>query len=101
MKTRRSQPSVRASAWPVLAALGATFGLIGISAAQQQPVCTPQQPLQVPGVLCLDTPAPPDTVPVAQPDWDVFAWNTFIALNWPALEVVPNNYRGIPDLSKP
>ncbi len=100
MKTFRSRPSIRASAWSVLAALGATFGLIGISAAQQQPVCTPQQPLQMPGVLCLDTPAPPDTVPVAQPDWDVFAWNTFIALNWPALEVVPNNFRGVPDLTK-
>jgi hypothetical protein len=100
MKTCRSRPGIRASAWSVLAALGATFGLIGISAAQQQPACTPQQPLQAPGVLCLDTPAPPDTVPVAQPDWDVFAWNTFIALNWPALEVVPNSYRGVPDLSK-
>jgi hypothetical protein len=101
MKTIRSRSSMRACAGSVLAALGATFGLIGISAAQQQPpVCTPQQALQVPGVLCLDTPAPPDTVPRFQPDWDVFAWNTFIALNWPALEVVPNNVRGVPDLSK-
>jgi hypothetical protein len=101
MKTFRSRSIIRASAWSALAAAGATFGLIGNAAAQQPPVCTPQQPLQVPGVLCLDTPAPPDTVPVAQPDWDVFAWNSFIALNWPALEVVPNNYRGVPDLSKP
>src|ERR1043165_5362271 len=100
MKTFRSRASIRASAWPVLAALGATFGLIGISAAQQPPACKPEQPLQMPGVLCLDTAAPPDTVPVAQPDWDVFAWNTFIALNWPALEVVPNNFRGVPDVSK-
>ncbi len=101
MTTYRSRPIIRASAWSVLAAVGATLGLGGIAAAQQlQVTCQPQQPLQVPGVVCLDTPAPPDTVPVAQPHWDVFAWNTFIALNWPALEVVPNKYRGVPDLSK-
>src|SRR4051794_11388122 len=67
MKTFRSRSIIRASAWSALAAAGATFGLIG-NAAAQQPRCTPQQPLQMPGVLCLDTPAPPDTVPVAQPD---------------------------------
>jgi hypothetical protein len=101
MNPYRSQPIIRAAVSFILAAAGATLGLIGIAAAQLQLPCFAQQPLQVPGVLCLDTPAPPDTVPVAQPDWDVFAWNTFIALNWPALEVVPNKYRGVPDLTHP
>lgn len=49
--------------------------------------------------LQLDCPAPPNTNLTAQPDFDFFAWNTFIALNWPAL--VPgdnNNQRGFPNL---
>jgi hypothetical protein len=60
----------------------------------------PLQSLQRRGAILLETPAPPDTIPAAQPDWDVFAWNSFIALNWPALEVVPNRARGVPDTSK-
>ncbi|GAB5522488.1 MAG: hypothetical protein Roseis2KO_03600 [Roseivirga sp.] len=46
--------------------------------------------------------APPNTNVSAQPDFDILAWNSFIALNWPA--VMPdedNGYlRGIPDISK-
>lgn len=56
-------------------------------------------PIQKPGTLYLATPALPDTVPVQQPDWDYFAWNSFIAMNWPALEAVPNHYRGVPNTS--
>ena len=52
--------------------------------------------------LQLDCPAAPNTNLSAQPDFDYFAWNTFIALNWPALVPSPTqaNPRGIPDLSK-
>ncbi len=100
MKTSRSLPISSAAAWFILAAAGATLGLIDVSAAQQQSCQTARRPLQSNCRVYLDTPAPPDTVPVAQPDFDYFAWNSFIALNWPALEVVPNKYRGVPDLSK-
>jgi len=51
------------------------------------------------GKLQLDCPAPPNTDLAAQPDFDIFAWNTFIALNWPALPPDKNNgQRGFPDL---
>jgi hypothetical protein len=98
MNPHRSQPTIRAAAWFVLTAAGATLGLIGVSAAQQ-PATLPT-PLQKNQTVYLQTPAPPDTIPVAQPDFDYFAWNTFVALNWPALEVVPNRARGVPDLKK-
>ena len=94
MNPYRSQPGIRAAAWFILSAAGATFGLAGTSAAQQLP------PLQQKQTVYLQTPAAPDTIPAAQPDWDYFAWNSFIALNWPALETVPNRARGVPDLSK-
>jgi hypothetical protein len=100
MNTCRCQPNIRAAAWFVLAAAGATLGLAGMAAAQQQPPQADLPPLQKRGAIYLDTPASPDTIPVTQPDWDFFAWNSFIALNWPALEVFPNRYRGVPDLSK-
>lgn len=51
--------------------------------------------------LQLGCPAWPDTSPVQQPGWDVFAWNSFVAANWPAL--VPaqhSDQRGFPDLGK-
>lgn len=48
--------------------------------------------LQEKGKLYLSTPALPDTVADAQPDWDYFSWNTFIAMNWPALEAIPDQY---------
>jgi hypothetical protein len=36
-----------------------------------------------------------------QPDWDYFAWNSFIAANWPAIDPASNNeQRGFPDLTK-
>lgn len=58
-------------------------------------------PLQNPGQLYLDTPALPDTVAtketVADAQWSYFSWNSFIAMNWPALETKPDKYRGIPD----
>ncbi|MDA8020529.1 MAG: hypothetical protein MPN21_24080 [Thermoanaerobaculia bacterium] len=51
-------------------------------------------------MLNLDCPAPPDTDVLEQPQFDYLAWNTFIALNWPA--VVPSSengfLRGFPDL---
>ena len=94
MDIRRSQPTIRAATWFVLAAAGTTLGFAGTSAAQQPP------PLQQKQTVYLQTPAAPDTIPALQPDWDFFAWNTFVALNWPALETVPNRARGVPDLSK-
>ena len=100
MNPDRFRPVIQAAAWFILAAAGATLGLTGMSAAQQQPTATLPLPLQKNQTVYLDFPAPPDTIPVAQPDWDYFAWNSFIALNWPALEVVPNRARGVPDLSK-
>jgi hypothetical protein len=43
----------------------------------------------------------PNTTPTAQPQWDYFAWNSFIAANWPALDPASNNnQRGFPDLTK-
>lgn len=46
--------------------------------------------------------APPNTNPRAQPDFDIFAWNSFIALNWPAIVPTEDNgfLRGIPDIKK-
>ena len=52
-------------------------------------------------VLQLDSPALPETELVHQPDFDFFAWNSFIAMFWPALDPGQNNnQRGFPDLSK-
>ncbi len=50
--------------------------------------------------LDLDQPAPPDTVARLQPDWDLFSWNTFVAMNWPAtLPQMKNKYqRGFPNI---
>ena len=101
MQIDRALPILRAAAWSTVAAAGATLALIGMSAAQDQPPLALLAPLQNRATLYLDTPAVPDTIPVAQPDWDFFAWNTFVALNWPALEVAPSRFRGVPDLSKP
>ena len=101
MNCYRVVSMMRAAAWLFGVAAGATLGLIGASAAQDQPPQALLAPLQNRATLYLDTPAVPDTIPVAQPDWDFFAWNTFIALNWPALEVAPSRFRGVPDLGKP
>jgi hypothetical protein len=100
MTSYRSLSIIRTVAWLILAAAAAMFGLTGMLEAQQQAADALLVQLQKNQVAYLDTPAAPDTIPIAQPDWDYFAWNTFIALNWPALEVVPHHYRGVPDLSK-
>ena len=59
-------------------------------------------PLSDGGKLALDCPQMPNTTPVDNltPDYKMgyFAWNSFIALNWPAL--VDGNSRGIADLTK-
>jgi len=59
------------------------------------------------GILQVNCPAPPNpNAPMdpdtPQPAMDFTAWNTFIALNWPALEPKSSNgyQRGIPDLDK-
>ncbi len=53
------------------------------------------------GALQLGCPAFPNTTPEAQPQWDTFAWNSFIAANWPAVDPAANNeQRGFPDLSQ-
>ncbi|HEX3128949.1 MAG TPA: hypothetical protein VH394_16570 [Thermoanaerobaculia bacterium] len=51
-----------------------------------------------PPIVC---PSFPNTTPTGQPSWDYFAWNSFIAANWPALDPsTNNNQRGFPDLTK-
>jgi hypothetical protein len=51
------------------------------------------------GTLQLGCAAFPNTSPTAQPQWDYFAWNSFIAANWPALDPTANNQqRGFPNL---
>ncbi len=50
--------------------------------------------------LALDAPAMPNTTVEMQPGWDQFAWNSFIALNYPAIapgSSNPNDLRGFPD----
>jgi hypothetical protein len=55
----------------------------------------------VPGYFNIKCAAYPDTNPVKQPDWDYFAWNSFVAANWPAVDPEKNNeQRGIPDLKQ-
>ncbi len=50
------------------------------------------------GSLDLGCLALPSTDLFAQPEFDVFAWNSFVALNWPAVIPDKNNYqRGIPN----
>src|SRR5688572_17132306 len=51
------------------------------------------------GALDLNCAAFPNTTAVQQPDWDYFAWNSFIAANWPAIDPLTyNEQRGIPDV---
>src|SRR5258708_1370008 len=53
------------------------------------------------GALNINCPAFPNTTPTAQPQWDYFAWNSFIAANWPAVNPASNNeQRGFPDLGQ-
>src|SRR5215207_2974565 len=53
------------------------------------------------GALQLGCPSFPNTSPGVQPEWDYFAWNSFIAANWPALDPEANNeQRGFPDLNQ-
>lgn len=53
------------------------------------------------GKLQLGCPSFPNTSPKAQPEWDYFAWNSFVAANWPAVVPKDNNeQRGFPDLEK-
>jgi hypothetical protein len=58
----------------------------------------PPFPPNAPPMVC---PVFPNTTPTMQPKWDYFAWNSFIAANWPALDPASNsNQRGFPDLTK-
>lgn len=71
--------------------------------------CTNDQP---PVSLQLDCPALPNTIASGAMqttpdgskvlDYDLFAWNSFVALNWPALIPTAENgfQRGFPDLTK-
>ena len=53
------------------------------------------------GALDINCPAFPNTTPTVQPQWDYFAWNSFIAANWPAVVPAQNNeQRGFPDLGQ-
>lgn len=53
------------------------------------------------GAPQVNCPAFPSTTASAQPQWDYFAWNSFIAANWPALDPAFNNeQRGFPDLNQ-
>ena len=70
----------------IASALTLALGAPTLAQPVQQPSTLPL-PLQKNQTVYLQmpqTPAPPDTIPVAQPDFDYFAWNSFIALNWPA-----------------
>jgi hypothetical protein len=89
--------NVRRVARPVLlTAANAVLWILVAPAVAAQSCDTPG------GVLNLDCPAPPNTDVAAQPDFDYLAWNTFIALGWPAVEPTEKNgfLRGFPDLSK-
>ncbi len=69
----------------VLLALGASSG----SAPQEQIACDQ-------GALTLDSPllpSPPAATDNTTCSWDIFAWNSFAALNWPA----DTTQRGFPD----
>jgi len=99
MKTTQVHQIVRKCRGPLGIAAAVAVVCIGMAIGQQQPLPI-LAPLEKNRVVYLNTPAPPDTIPAAQPDWDYFAWNSFVALNWPALEVVPNQYRGVPNTSK-
>ena len=53
------------------------------------------------GALDINCAAFPNTTPTAQPQWDYFAWNSFIAANWPAVDPASNNeQRGFPNLAQ-
>ncbi len=53
------------------------------------------------GELYLGCPSFPNTSASVQPQWDYFAWNSFAAANWPALDPAKNNQqRGFPDLNQ-
>lgn len=53
------------------------------------------------GALYLGCPSFPNTSASVQPQWDYFAWNSFAAANWPALDPAANNQqRGFPDLNQ-
>lgn len=52
-------------------------------------------------VLNLNCPELPDPIFSSTPDYDIFAWNSFVAANWPALDPGSNhNQRGFPDTTK-
>ncbi len=77
------------------AAVAPTYGCTADGGRLQ--IQRPSQPGGAP-IVC---PSFPNTNPTAQPQWDFFAWNSFMAANWPALDPATyNNQRGFPDLSK-
>ena len=45
-------------------------------------------------------PSPTPTPPPTQTDWLNFGWQTFVALNWPAVSQVPSPSQGQPDVSQ-
>ncbi|MEA2240287.1 MAG: hypothetical protein QOC81_5011 [Thermoanaerobaculia bacterium] len=78
--------------------------------AAPQTTATPIRPQAVPppscgndgGALNINCPAFPNTTPTKQPQWDYFAWNSFIAANWPAVVPAQNNeQRGFPNVTDP
>ncbi len=75
------------------AAIAPTYGCLPDGGALQIQFPSGEAP-----IVC---PSFPNTTPSAQPQWDYFAWNSFIAANWPALDpATNNNQRGFPDLTK-
>lgn len=86
-------------------ALGAAFLLAISLVTAQQPEASGPACSSDGATLQLECPSLPDTTADGNfndglLDWDVFAWNSFIAMNWPALDPSENNnQRGFPDLS--
>ncbi|HVF59045.1 MAG TPA: hypothetical protein VNJ70_04445 [Thermoanaerobaculia bacterium] len=100
---------IRRFSGPLAASFGATMLLTTGCPSPREETAPAPAAAQAPPVGCqadggalqLGCPAFPNTTPTAQPQWDYFAWNSFIAANWPAVVPAQNNeQRGFPDLGK-
>jgi hypothetical protein len=99
---------IRRFSVPLAASLGAALLLTTACPAPREEAA-PAPAAQAPPVGCqadggklqLGCPSFPNTSPKVQPEWDYFAWNSFVAANWPAVVPQDNHeQRGFPDLEK-
>lgn len=110
------------AAWLLVSSFALTCGLIlaprfsGVIAQESDPPCLAASSIPDPEAPVIDCPSPPNTFDVsgffgsdatdsvkaqAGPTYDVWAWATFAALNWPVKHdpSQPTGYvRGVPDL---